>query len=83
MNKLRLIFRRLRNKFTRKKFKVVHDQDVLTLFTSLKINEKIQRGEIKCTNCKEPITIENFAYLQLKEGKIQLTCNNSDCIFQK
>lgn len=83
MKKIRLLFCKLKFKFIKKKFKVVYDKDVLTLFTSLKISEKIQRGEIKCTNCNGPITIENFAYLQMKDGNIQLTCNNSDCICQK
>ncbi|MBN2396517.1 MAG: hypothetical protein JXC36_08695 [Candidatus Atribacteria bacterium] len=83
MKRIKTFFGKLKVKFTKKKLKVVYENDVPSLFSSLKIYDKVQRGEIKCANCNNPITIENFAYLQIKDGKIQLICNNADCMFLK
>ena len=83
MRNIKSLFSKLKVKFSKKKLKVVYDNDVSTLFSSLKIYDKVQRGEIKCINCNNPITIENFAYLRIKDGKIQLICNNADCMCLK
>ena len=80
MINIKSLFKKFKVKFSKKKLKVVYDSDVPTLFSSLKIYDKVQRGEIKCINCNNPITIENFAYLQAKDGEIQLKCNNADCM---
>jgi hypothetical protein len=69
-----------KERFTRKKFKVVYDSDVPKLLSSLGLLEKIERGEITCKNCNNKITIENFNHLRFTDGKFDLFCNKNDCI---
>ena len=80
MKKISDYLRKLKLRFSRQKMKVVHENDVISLFTSLKIFDKIEKGEIKCSNCNGTITIENFGFLTYKGGSIHLICNKLDCI---
>lgn len=79
MKRIKDYFQKMRQKFSRQKMKVVHEKDVTALFSSLKILDKIEQGEIKCSNCGGTITLENFSFLTYQGGSIYLTCNKINC----
>jgi len=62
-----------------KKLKVVYEDDVQKLLSSLGLLEKINKGEIYCSNCEQKMTIERFGYLKVINGKLELFCTNCDC----
>lgn len=66
--------------FHRTKIRVVHDDDLLSLITSLGINNDIQQQKYHCICCNSIITIENLWGFFVREGSIHLICSNPECL---
>lgn len=66
--------------FRRTKIKVVHEDDLNTLITSLGIADDFIRGKFFCICCKSPITIDNLWGIMTLEGSIQLLCSDPVCL---
>lgn len=62
------------------KLKAVHDNDLEELLDSLGLNAKLKAGELKCSFCKDVITIENLHSFFPDSGSIKLTCSKPDCV---
>lgn len=60
--------------------KAVHDNDLEEVLGSLGLSSKIKAGELKCSFCKEVITLENLHSLFPDSGAIKSTCANPDCV---
>ncbi|MCX6303360.1 MAG: hypothetical protein NT040_00175 [Bacteroidetes bacterium] len=73
----------IKERFISKNLKVVYDDDVPTLLSSLDLLDKVDRGEIRCSNCNNIITREKFGYLKYVNGKVELYCINTNCICQQ
>jgi len=85
MKKLNIkhFFSFFKDRFISKKLKVVYDDDVPKLLSSLDLLDKVDRGEVHCRNCNQIITREKFGYLKYVSGKVELYCINTDCICQQ
>ena len=79
---LNRFFKRIINRFKRKKIKAVFEDDLENLLISMGIQKDVNEGKYFCPICDCPITLENLGVITRKEGKIQLVCDNNKCLSQ-
>ena len=61
----------------------VLDEDVIKLLESLDQLKLIESQGIFCSQCGNPITINNLQLIiPLKKDKFEYVCNDSDCVEQ-
>lgn len=73
-------FKRLKAKIVKdNQITAVHDDDLVSLLTSLNVLGSVQNGEKKCLFCKKIITLENIDSIVPHEGSIEFTCDNFEC----
>jgi len=82
-NRIKKLFAQIKQRLVSDKLKVVYDDDVPHLLSSLGLLEEFNSGEVKCTCCSKTIDIENFAYLKFVNGKYEFYCTNENCICQQ
>ncbi len=58
----------------------IHDKDLRLILDKYNLAEKIDNREIKCTLCDNEITWENIAALKIREGSIDIYCDDPNCI---
>ena len=66
--------------FKRTKLRVVHEDDLLSLISSLGIAEDIQQGKFRCVCCETVISMDNLWGIISREGSIQLICSDPECL---
>ena len=60
--------------------KAIHDNDLERVLKRLGLYEKLVRGELKCTICGRPLTLENLGGLYKENREIKLVCNRIGCL---
>ena len=60
--------------------KAVHDDDLKSLLISLGCFESIVQKQYRCIFCDSIIEIDSLGSIVPKDGKIQFTCNRTDCL---
>ena len=59
--------------------RAVHDDDILSLITSLGLASDFEQGNCKCMFCDSTITQDNFSAIFPHNGKVQFCCNLPEC----
>jgi Ni,Fe-hydrogenase maturation factor len=57
----------------------VHDLDLEATLRELRVLEKIENKEIKCSICDQTITMENIGMLKVGEGSVEVCCQKIEC----
>lgn len=60
--------------------RTVYHEDVSEFFEALGLSGKLDRAEIHCVVCGEPITLENFKAAINKSGNLLFCCDKESCI---
>lgn len=63
-----------------KHLKAVHDDDLITLLTSLGYYDKIKRGECTCFFCNDLLTLNNIGAIFPYDGEVKFSCNRENCL---
>lgn len=58
----------------------VHDRDLEDLLASLKIQRKLEAGEIKCSSCDKVVTLDSLGGLFFSNGQVHAICDDLGCI---
>ena len=62
------------------KLKAVHDDDIVSLLSSLGCYEEVSQGQCKCLFCNTTITIENLGAIIPRNDEIVFSCNADSCL---
>lgn len=62
------------------RLQAVHDDDLITLLTSLGKYDKVCTGQSSCSFCKKTITLENLGAIVPINGEIAFSCDSLICI---
>lgn len=73
-------FRSLPYVFRRTKIRVVHEDDLRPLMTSLGIYDDICQRKHHCMGCDKLITLDNLWGILSREGLVHLICSDPECI---
>jgi len=60
--------------------KAVFDTDIETLLKSINLWDEFEKGLLKCISCNKIITKDNLGCIIPFEGKIHLSCDNTECL---
>lgn len=63
-----------------KHLKAVHDDDLITLLSSLGCYDKLTQGKCVCFFCDDLLTLKNIGAIFPYEGEIQFSCNKESCL---
>ena len=58
----------------------IHDKDLRIILEKFSLLEKFEKGEIRCSLCNKPITIENLFALKIVNGTLIFFCDEPNCI---
>lgn len=58
----------------------VHDDDLEKFLLGLNLLDKIKAGYVKCSICKEVITLNNIYTVYPDSGDIKVSCDKPQCI---
>ena len=61
-------------------FRALHPADVLAFFEGLGLSEEISAGRVRCANCGDAITTENFRAATRHQGRLLFVCNKPGCL---
>jgi hypothetical protein len=59
--------------------KAVHAKEVDSFFKRIGIEKDVEFQKIRCFNCGEIITSDNFQAITKKNGKIVVSCSKDEC----
>ncbi len=62
--------------------KAIHDSDLEKVLKKLGLYEKLVRGELRCTICGRPLTLETLGGLYKENGEVKLVCNRIECLVE-
>ncbi len=62
--------------------KTVHDTDLERVLKKLGLYEKLVRGELRCSICGRPLTLENMGGIYRENGEVKLVCNKIECLVE-
>lgn len=62
------------------RLQAVHDDDLITLLTSLGKYDKVCAGQCSCHFCGQTITLENLGAIVPQNGEIAFSCDSLICI---
>ena len=57
----------------------IHEKDIEKVITELGLLERITSCELLCSECGEPININNIECLYLQNDEIKVCCDNIKC----
>ena len=57
----------------------VHEHDIEKLLSDLGLLEPLKKGELRCSICGTPITIENIQCIYPFKNKILVCCDSPQC----
>ena len=80
MLKLKQCFKKFLHRFRKSKIKAVYDDDLAGMLESLGVLEKIEKGELICIYCNEPVSIDNIGAIFSERGKVKFVCSKSNCL---
>jgi len=60
--------------------RAIYHKDVVGFFKSIRLLDKLERGEIVCSICGDKITIENFKTVARKSNELLFCCDKEPCI---
>ena len=60
--------------------KAVHDVDLERVLRRLELYEKLAQGELRCTVCGRPLSLENLGGIYKEDGEVKLVCNSIKCL---
>ncbi len=55
------------------------DSDIEKIVRELGLYEKISSGELLCSQCQKPVSIDNIQCFYMHEDKLQVCCNKIPC----
>lgn len=61
------------------KLSMVHDDDLEKLLKSLGTYEDVKNKKKKCIFCESVITMDNIDSIVPHDGKVQFTCDKTEC----
>ena len=79
-DKIVRFFKYIPHSFHRTKIRVVHEDDLKELISSLGISEDILDGKTRCTCCNESISFDNLWGILVKGESFLFICSNPDCL---
>lgn len=62
------------------KVEAIHEKDLEKVLKSLRIYNRIVKGEMACFFCRNKITLENLQYIFSRNGEIVVSCNEKTCV---
>ena len=65
--------------FRRDKVHAVHVDHLYTVINELGLLDKITAGEIFCSECGKPVTLDNIQCIYKQNDEIQICCDNINC----
>ena len=66
----------------KKSLKIVYDEDLIKYLTSIKIYDDIISGKKLCKFCGNKITMKSLEVIIPNNGKIEIVCQNKNCLNQ-
>lgn len=63
----------------REKIPAIHERNLESILRELGLYEKISTGEMHCSICGVPLTIDTIGCLYMQEDDIKICCNKSGC----
>jgi hypothetical protein len=63
----------------RLKVPAIHDHDLETILKDLGILDKIASGQILCSVCGTPLTLDSIECLYLQDNELKFCCNKIQC----
>ncbi len=64
----------------KEQFRALHPADVLAFFQGLGLSEEVNAGRVRCTNCGDAISAENFRAATRHQGRLLFVCNKPGCL---
>lgn len=58
----------------------VHDKDLRQILDNFDMSQKIDNGEVFCSNCNEKITWDNLFAFKIVDNSLLFFCEDLDCI---
>ena len=58
----------------------VHDDDLYEYVEKLGVRRRLERGEMTCFECHDPLSLENISAIFPDSGAIKGVCNKLDCL---
>lgn len=65
-----------------KHIKAVHDDDLVSLLSSLGVYEQIKSNSCRCHFCRQIISLDNLGAIIPLDGSIVFSCNVEKCLQQ-
>jgi hypothetical protein len=63
----------------RVKIPAIHDRDLETVLRDLGILDKVTSGEILCSICGTPLTLDTIECLYMQGADLKLCCRQIEC----
>lgn len=63
----------------RVKIPAIHDRDLETVLRDLGILEKVASGEISCSICGTPLTLDTIECIYMQGTELKLSCQQAEC----
>ncbi len=63
----------------REKIPALHENDVERLIIQLGLYDKIESGELSCSQCGKRININNIQCIYRDSDELKFCCDNLDC----
>ena len=64
---------------SRVKIPAIHDHDLETVLQELGILDKVVSGEIPCSICGTPLTLDTIECLYMQGTELKLCCQQVEC----
>lgn len=58
----------------------VLDRDLVPLLKNLGILERVKAGQMVCSKCDKPVTLENLGAIRIQNGQVAVNCDDLGCI---
>lgn len=63
----------------RVKIPAIHNHDLQTVLHDLGILDKLAAGEISCSICGTPLTLDNLECVYMQGTELKLSCQQAEC----
>jgi len=68
------------NDENKEELNLLYDDDLLPVLERLGLKERFLNGELKCSVCRDVITMDNFYSLYYESNEVKFGCNKKSCI---
>jgi hypothetical protein len=78
--KIKEKIRSIVNHFKKVRIRVVHEEDLAKLLSSLGVLEIIKDSKVNCLYCGGIVSLDNLEAILKEDGAIKFVCSKNECI---